>query len=236
MNHAAGSEAQQLFQPLRTDSHLWPANPATNAVSFWVNRRQAFAGTAMVGSLPGYTGSGQVLPTTGGLVMGVANAAATVVNSDNVQLSWGVVGNNTDDLILITSARAGGSPRWIQQKFADLPLNQWVFCVANLGIFVAGAGSHTPLSGAIQTYADAQLTSTVTPTSSNSSGGSWASRQWNIDPVVARFAIGDPTNANIAVRGVGNGALLDIAQVAFHTRELTRVEIFGLYESMLYGG
>lgn len=233
---STGSETQSLWQPLNTDSHLWPARPAKSSLSFWINRRGTFAGSSITTN---QTNSSSIaFPTNGGYVMSMGNAnSLTDAAVNGSRIGWGIVASNTDDLYYAVSMRLGGvnnGGMWFV-KLADLPLNTWTFIVINAPEANAGLGVSSPTNGASRTFYNGTVATAYSPPHSTSSGGSWVTPQSNIDPTVARFAIGTTSLVASAVKASSNGPICDLAHVAFHNRHLTDFEVLNLYEAMIHG-
>lgn len=236
LNHAANSERQNLWQPNRTE-FLQAVSPAEPSLSFWINRRQAFAGNT-TGWINNTVVSTVVPGTSGGILFGVANAVESSLAPANPHC-WSVWGTNTDDLWFAFQYRQSSvNTRWVTMKIADLPLNQWAHVVINRG---AQIPSTVPPAGRlIEIFVNGKPTNGFNPTYSASSGGQYpvgftAPGTFGNMPTT-RFSIGDPTFGNTALRGVGNGPLADLAQISFQSGRLTQAQCFALWEAMTFGG
>lgn len=238
LNHATNSNRQNLWQTNR-EEFMQAQDPAEPSLSFWVRRQQAFAGNATGWTSASATST--VVPgTSGGMLFGVADAAAPSMDDSN-RHSWSIWGTNTDDLFFAFQYRqSGNNDRWYAMKIDDLPLNEWRHIVINRGAQRA-SGSSPVGDRVVEIYVNGRLSNTASIGYATTSGGTYpimfiapGTPFWGID--TSRFSIGDPTFGQTALRGVGDGPLCDLAQISFQTTRLTQAEIFSLYESMIYGG
>ena len=248
--HTAGSERLQLRQPLRADSHFMVAETTgaspfpKNGLSFWIRPRQEFAGTAV-------TTNAGLRPELAAapILMGVGNPAVPDAQG------WGSFG-----WLIVCSSNAGVPQiQFVQQyrqtgygtvrKWASAPIvcpiDEWTFvAISNRYSFFEPGSTSTSYSGLYYVYRNGVLNQISTPTAGTFSGGSGLSPLYNLNAALAYFAIGDPTGGGNAVRGVGNGPLVDLGQIAFNVFDapqfasgdaITDVEAFQLYEAMIYG-
>lgn len=248
--HAAGSERLQLRQPLRTDSHFMAVETVgttpypKNGLSFWIRPRQQFAGTAVT------TGSGlrTELPAAP-FLMGVGNPAVPSV------LGWGsfawliVCSSNAGvpQIQFVQQYRLSGYGTVRQWASAPIvcPIDEWTFvAISNLHSFFTPGSTSSVYNGLYHVYRNGLFNQTVSPSASSFGGGSGPDPYYELNVGLAHFAIGDPTGGENAVRGVGDGPLVDLGQIAFNVYDapqttlgpaFTDVEAFQLYEAMIYG-
>lgn len=216
-----GSEKLRVEQDALVPTHMLKQGDGTEmAMSFWIRRHQNFEPFDWITSSTSGDHSSR-----GPVLFGVGEPFTIGVSANDNILAWAVIPYSNSSIGLMYKGWAHNRRVWFMASTVPLDLGEWTFFVAN----VSNLGFQARFD--LEHWKNSYHVDTLSSVGSSY----YAAPHWT-DLPNSRFALGDPTGNERALKGEADGPLYDIGKLTFHDRNLTRAEQLDMYESMLYGG